>query len=105
MSDTPTLTAKTLFVRRPLNLGDLLHLLEIVAVLTAVIGGWYRFDYRVSRLEDTQSQQTPILRRIGQTLDKLDDQLIEYPPHRHEGPNIEYPAGTTPPVVERNGNQ
>ena|SRR5579863_5548976 len=64
--------------------------LKLVLILVAVVGGWYKFDYRISTLEAADREHTAqlqhvsdVLNKLDNTLDRMNQTLRDFPPHRH----------------------
>lgn len=81
--------------------------LKLALLLAAVIGGWYKFDYRISAMEKVTAQHdqqfqalTPVIDKLDKTLDRVDQTLRDFPPHRHiNDDDVVYPGD----VVLRDG--
>jgi hypothetical protein len=63
---------------------------KIGMILVAVVGGWYKFDYRITTLEANDRDRAEQLQHVSDVLVKLDDTLDrinqtmrDFPPHRH----------------------
>lgn len=64
--------------------------LKLVLILCTVVGGWYKFDYRISAMEARQretqeqiQQLTPVIEKLDRTLDRLQQAMRDFPLHRH----------------------
>ena len=74
--------------------------LKLILLLVAVIGGWYRFDFRISAMEklaaehDQQFQKlSPVIDKLDKTLDRIDQTMRDFPLHRHvDDEGVLYPG-------------
>ena len=74
--------------------------LKLAMILVAVVGGWYKFDYRISTLEANDVKRTEqlqhvsdVLVKLDSTLDRMNQTLRDFPPHRHiDDSDVIYPG-------------
>lgn len=77
--------------------------LKLILLLAAVIGGWYKFDYRISAVEAKQKERdaqmqsiSDVIQKLDGTLDRMNQTLRDFPPHRHvNDDDVIYPGDTT----------
>jgi len=76
--------------------------IQILLILVTMIGGWYKFDYRIKAVEQESAASVEAakgvahtLAKLEGTLAKLDQRLSDFPLHRHvPGSNDPmYPGG------------
>lgn len=78
-------------------------IIQIVLILGTMVAGWVRFDARVRNIEialqgqqDQISRVTDVMTKLDRTLDRLNQTLTDFPPHRHDKDgDIEYPYGAS----------
>jgi hypothetical protein len=80
-------------------------LIQIVLLIVTLAGGWYTFQYRIVLVEKTQAENVQALQSMkdaadkqGKFLDKLTDELIAFPLHRHIDHELVYPDGKQEPM-------
>jgi hypothetical protein len=74
--------------------------LKLTMILVAVVGGWYKFDYRISVLEANDRERagqvqhvSDVLEKLDSTLDRINQTMRDFPPHRHiNDDDVMYPG-------------
>jgi hypothetical protein len=87
--------------------------LKLILLLIAVIGGWYRFDYRISAMEKLTAQHDqqfgtlgPVIDKLDKTLDRIDQTMRDFPLHRHvNDEDVIYPGDTAIRTGRGNGKR
>jgi len=64
--------------------------LKLILILVAVIGGWYKFDYRISAMEVKEQERaaqiqqlSDVINKLDATLERMNQTMRDFPPHRH----------------------
>jgi hypothetical protein len=76
--------------------------LKIILILVAVIGGWYKFDFRISAMEARENERaaqvqqlSEVISKLDATLDRMNQTMRDFPPHRHiNDEDVIYPGDT-----------
>lgn len=76
--------------------------LKIALILATVIGGWYKFDFRISQVESREAERaeqvqklSEVITKLNGTLDRMNQTMRDFPPHRHiSDEDVIYPGDT-----------
>jgi|MicForSoiPHH12_O_1018301.scaffolds.fasta_scaffold00157_2 hypothetical protein len=76
--------------------------LKLVFILVALVGSWYKFDYRIQAVELHQQEEagqvqhlSDVIDKLDNTLDRMNQTMRDFPPHRHvNDESVIYPGDT-----------
>jgi hypothetical protein len=76
--------------------------LKLILLLVAAIGGWYKFESRISAMEAREAERTTqvqqlseVITKLNGTLERMNQTMRDFPPHRHiNDDDVIYPGDT-----------